>query len=37
MSGNNNKQDLFSYFYKHVAFIFIKEFAHSAVVHTFFD
>ena len=37
-SENNNKQYLASYFYKHVAFLivfFVKEIAHSAVVHTF--
>ena len=37
-SENNNKQYLV-YFYKHVANLsfFIKEFAHSIAVHTFFE
>ena len=38
-SENNNKQYLVSYFYKHVAFLrvlFLKEFARSIVIRTFF-
>ena len=41
MSENNNKLYLVSYFYKHFSFlrvfVYIKELAHSVVVHTFFD
>ena len=40
ISENNNKQDLNYYFYQHIAFLevfFIKELAHSVVVHPFFD